>query len=88
MPTPTQVSDLTERKRQIVAAADQHRDAIGLEFRRVTQRVGDAKDFIQKKQWWLWGGGIAVAGLMLFPTLRSTLQALAEVPALLRGSRR
>jgi len=88
MPTPSPVSDLAERKRQLVAAADQHRNAIGLEVRAVTQRVDDARDFIQRKKWWLWGGGVAVAGLLLFPSLRTTLGALAEIPGLLRGSRR
>jgi len=88
MPTPARVSDLTQRKRQIVAEADGHRDAIGLEFRRVAQRVSEAQDFVERKKWWLWGGGTIVAGLMLFPTLRSTLGVLAEVPGLLRGLRR
>jgi hypothetical protein len=88
MSTPTKVTALTERKREVVAAADRHRDAIGLEYRRVAQRVGDAKTFIQRKRWWLWGGGVAVAGLVLFPSLRSTLEALAEIPNLLRGIRR
>ena len=88
MPTPTKVTAVTERKREIVAAADLHRDAIGLECRRVAQRVGDAQDFIRRKKWWLWGGGVAVAGLALFPSLRSTLEALAEIPDLLRGIRR
>lgn len=88
MSTPTPVSDLTERKRQLVAAADQHRDAIGLEFRRVTQGVDDAQDFVQRTKWWLWGGGVAVAGLVLIPTLRRTLEALAEIPGVLRGLRR
>jgi hypothetical protein len=88
MPAPAQVSELTERKRQIVAEADRHRDAIGVELRRVTQRVDDAKDFVESRKTWLWGGGIAVAGLLLFPTLRTTLGALAEIPDLLRGLRR
>jgi len=88
MPAPTQVRDLTERKRRIVAEADRHRDAIGLEFRTVSQRVGDAKDFVERKKLWLWGGGTIVAGLLLFPTLRSTLNVLAEIPGLLRGLRR
>jgi hypothetical protein len=82
------VSDLTERKRQIIAEADQHRDAIGLEFRRVTQRVGEAQDVITKGKWWLWAGGAAVAGLLVLPKLRSTLGVLAEIPGLLRGLRR
>jgi hypothetical protein len=81
------VSDLTERKRQIVAEADRHRDAIGLELRNVAQGVGDAQDFIQRKKWWLWAGGVAVAGLMLFPSLRSTLRTLSAIPGLLRGLR-
>jgi hypothetical protein len=80
--------NLTERKREIVAQADRHRDAIGLEFRTITQRVGDAQDFIQRRKWWLWGGGVVVAGLLLVPKLRSTLGVLAEVPGLLRGLRR
>ena len=88
MPAPAKVNDLTERKRQLVAEADRHRDAIGLELRRVTQGVDDAKDFIQRKKLWLWGGGVAVAGLLLFPSLRSTLRTLAEIPGLLRGLRR
>lgn len=88
MPTPIRVSDLAERKRQIVAQADQHRDAIGLEYRRVAHRVGEAQDFIQKRKWLLWGGGVVVAGLMLVPKLRSTLGALAAIPGLLRGLRR
>jgi hypothetical protein len=81
------VSDLTERKRRIVEEADRHREAIGLELRRVTQRVDDAQDFVRGKKWWLWGGGIAVAGLLLFPKLRSTLDFLAEIPGWLRGLR-
>jgi len=88
MPTPAEVTDLTERKRRIVAEADRHRDTIGVEFRNVTQRVGAAQDFVQRKKWWLWGGGVAVAGLLLYPSLRSTLNALAEIPAVLRGFRR
>jgi len=82
------MSDLTERKRQIVEQADHHRDAVGLELRRLRKCVADAQDFIQRKKWWLWGGGVAVAGLLLVPSLRSTLEALAEIPGLLRGLRR
>jgi hypothetical protein len=87
MPAPDRVN-LSERKRRIVAEADQHRDAIGVEFRRVTARVDDAQDFFNKKKWLLWGGGVAVAGLMLLPKLRSTLGVVASIPALLRGLRR
>ena len=88
MPTPEGVTDLTERKRRIVAEADRHRDAIGLEFRNVTQRVGAAQDFVRRKKWWLWGGGMAVAGLLLVPSLRTTLDALAQIPGVLRSFRR
>ena len=87
MPAPDRVN-LSERKRQIVAEADRHRDAIGVEFRRVTQRVDDAQDFFRKKKWLVWGGGVAVAGLMLLPKLRSTLGILSAIPGVLRGFRR
>jgi hypothetical protein len=82
------VSDPSERKRRIIAQADQHREAIALEFQGVTQRVNDAQDFIQRKKWWLWGGGVVVAGLLLVPSLRKTLRTLAEIPGVLRGFRR
>jgi hypothetical protein len=82
------MSDFAERKRQIVARADQHRDAIGLEYRRVTQHVSRAEDFVHRQKWWLWGGGAVIAGVMLLPGLRSTLAAVAQIPDLLRGLRR
>ncbi len=88
MPAPAEVTDLTERKRQIVAEADRHRAAIGLEVRNVTQRLDAAQDFVQRKKWLLWGGGVAVAGLLLVPSLRTTLNALAEIPGVLRSFRR
>jgi hypothetical protein len=88
MPAPATTSDLTGRKLQIVAQADQYREAIGLEFRSVTQRVDDAQAFIHRNKWWLWSGGVAVAGLLLFPTLRSTLKSLNEASGWLRDLRR
>jgi hypothetical protein len=88
MPAPDEVTDLTERKRRIMAEADRHRAAIGVEVRNVTQRVDAAQDFVQRKKWLLWGGGVAVAGLLLVPSLRTTLNALAEIPGVLRSFRR
>jgi len=88
MPAPAKVSDPTERKRQIVAQADRDRDAIQVEFRTVTQRVGDAQDFIQRNRWWLWAGAAVVAGLLLVPKLRRAPRVPAEDPGLLRALRR
>jgi hypothetical protein len=87
MPTSSQVS-LTERKRQIVAEADRHRAAIELEFRRVTDRVDDAQALVRRSKGWLWGGGLAVASLLLLPKVKSTLGVLAAIPGVLRGLRR
>ena len=36
----------------------------------------------------LWVGGIVASGLLLFPSLQSTLGILAGISSLLRGSRR
>jgi hypothetical protein len=78
MSTPTNMNELTARKRALIAQADLHRQSIEMEWQRVMRRLGRTKDFIHQNRWWLLGGTI-IGGFLLTKRWRGFLVLMLAV---------